>query len=137
MIGRRSARSTLTPWLFIETSIVALDAPSTNSPAATSSGRGASTTRLTASASAMPPTRVMRSEPYLTTACPAIGKVDDHRQRHADEHEAHGALGQVEALLDPRDLGDEGAEDRPVDEEDAGGRPAPAHARVTVTPSAR
>ena len=75
MIGLRSSRSTSTPWLFIETSIVALEAPNRNSPATTSSGSGASTIRLTASASAMPPIRVMRSEPYLTTAWPAIGNV--------------------------------------------------------------
>ena len=62
---------------------------------------------------------------------------DDHRQRHADEHEPHRALGEVEALLDPRDLRDEGADHGAVDEEQARRRPAPAHARVTVTPSAR
>ena len=137
MIGLPRSRSTPTPWLFIETSIVALDAPNRNSPATTNSGCGASTIRLTASASAMPPIRVIRSEPCLTTIWPAIGKVEDHRQRHAEEDQAHGALGEVEALLDPRDLRDEGAEAGAVDEEDGRGRPAPAHARVTVTPIAR
>ena len=73
MIGRSTSRSTPTPWLFIETSIVALAAPRTNRPAATSAGCGASTARLTASAVAMPPTHVIRAEPCLTTACPAIG----------------------------------------------------------------
>ena len=75
MIGLPRSRSTPTPWLFIETSIVALDAPNRNSPATTNSGRGASTIRLTASASATPPMRVMRCEPCLTTIWPAIGKV--------------------------------------------------------------
>ena len=73
MIGLPRSFSTLTPWLFIATSCVAEDAPSTNSPSATSSGCGASTGRLTASEMAMPPTQTIRSEPCRTIAWPAIG----------------------------------------------------------------
>ena len=68
MIGRPSSRSTLTPWVFIETSIVALEAPSTKARAPTSSGGGASTMRLTASASAMPPIQRHALRADATTA---------------------------------------------------------------------
>ena len=50
-------------------------------------------------------------------------------------HEAHRALGEVEALLHPRDLRDPGADRGAVDDEDAGRGPARRHARVTLTPS--
>ena len=74
MIGRPRSRSTLTPCAFIETSIVAFEAPSTNSASGTSSGFGARITRLTASTSARPPSQVIRTEPCRTMNWPATGK---------------------------------------------------------------
>ena len=49
---------------------------------------------------------------------------DDDGDRHPDDDQAHRALGEVEALLDPGDLGDPGADRGAVDDEHAGGRPA-------------
>ena len=74
MIGRPRFFSTPTPWLFIDTSIVALEAPSTNRPSTSTSGFGSSTARLTASVVAMPPIQIMRTVPCFTTAWPATGK---------------------------------------------------------------
>ena len=54
-------------------SMTALHAPRTSRHGASTSGCGASTTRLTARVSATPPTSVIRREPYLTIAWPANG----------------------------------------------------------------
>ena len=62
---------------------------------------------------------------------------EDDGERHAEDDQAHGGLGQVEALLHPGDVRDPAADRRAVDGEDGGGGPARGHARVTVTPSAR
>ena len=93
-------------------------------PSATSAGCGASTGRLTASAAPIPPTHTIRSEPWRTIAWPAIGKARMTAIAMPDDDEAHRALGEVEALLDPRDLRDPGADRGAVDDEDAGRGPA-------------
>ena len=139
MIGRPRSRSTLTPCAFIETSIVAFDAPSTNSAERHEQRmRRERSTRLTASASARPPSQrhPHRAVPDDRPG-PAIGKARMTATDMPIRTSPICALREVEALLDPRDLRDERADHGAVDEEHAGGRPAPAHARVTVTPMAR
>ena len=60
----------------------------------------------------------------------------DHADRHRQDHQAERALGEVEAILDPRDVADPGADHGAVHEEDAEGRHARRHARTTLTPAA-
>ena len=62
----------------------------------------------------MPPIHITRTEPRRTIGLARDREGHDDGQRHADEDQAHRALGQVEALLDPRDLRDPGADDGAV-----------------------
>ena len=117
-------RSTATPWAFIETSIAPLDAPSTISASGSSHGSGASSGSGSTSAQMTPAIRVARTLPSRTIAWPMIGSATITPIAIAEDDQAERALGEVEALLDPRDVADPGADDGAVHEEDAEGRQA-------------
>ena len=83
MIGLPRSFSTFTPWLFIATSCVAEEAPSTNSPSATSSGCGASTGRIDRErdADAADPDDLLRAVAHDRLAGDREGEDDGDRHR--------------------------------------------------------